>query len=417
MKKKFLSLIFAIFFIIFATLPATVSAAKDDFVSITDMIDHYFGIKSDGSLWAWGYNEEGLLGDGTTEYKSSPVKIMDDVVQVSTELYHSMAIKTDGSLWAWGYNNYMQLGDGTTENRYTPVKIMDDVISVKPWRYSPGGIGYDPYTLILTSDGSLWACGNNFYGQFGNGPGLKRNPLVIIMRDVADFIVGSNCNFAIKTDGSLWSWGINFGQLGHDDSSTGVITPFQKIMDDVVSVKFKFNLDSGSGFATKTDGSLWAWGLNDKGQLGDGTTTNRYSPVKIASVGDPLGDVLYSDITAYINGNAIPTSVIKGKTLVVVEDLAKYGFDVKWNNSDRTLNVELNKNKKFAPLAVEKDTVHKPGTFKCKYLYTDIRTYLSGQVVESYAINGVTLIDFELLAKYGKLTWDGKLREIRLVIG
>ena len=134
-------------------------------------------------------------------------------------------------------------------------------------------------------------------------------------------------------------------------------------------------------------------------------------------VGDVIGNVLYSDITAYINGSAIPTSVINGKTLVVAEDLARYGFDVVWNNNDRSLRVELNKNKKINPIPVEKDTTHKPGTFKCNYLYTDIKTYLSGEVVESYAIDGRTLIDFELLKKYGKISWDGKTREIRLAIG
>jgi len=144
--------------------------------------------------------------------------------------------------------------------------------------------------------------------------------------------------------------------------------------------------------------------------------------LKIFGIGYPIGDVLYSDITAYISrtafeaGDAIPTSVINGKTLVVVEDLLRYGFDVKWNNNERTLKVELNKSKKITPLPVAKDTTHKPGTFKCKYLYTDIKTYLSGVEVGSYAINGVTLIDFELLKKYGKLTWDGKAREIRLLI-
>jgi hypothetical protein len=133
-------------------------------------------------------------------------------------------------------------------------------------------------------------------------------------------------------------------------------------------------------------------------------------------VGDPIGDVVYSDITAYINGYPIPTSVIKGVTLVVVEDLAKYGFNVNWDGKARTLKVTLNKSKKFEPLPVIKDTTYKPGTFKCKYLYTDIKTYISGQLVNSYAIQGVTLMDFELLAKYGKLAWDGKTREIKLTI-
>ena len=139
----------------------------------------------------------------------------------------------------------------------------------------------------------------------------------------------------------------------------------------------------------------------------------RTPPLKI---GDVIGDVLYSDITAYINGYAIPSSVINGKTLVVAEDLAKYGFDVKWDGTERTLKVELNKNKKITPLKVDKDTTQKPGTFKCNYLFTDIRTYLSGEVVDSYAIDGRTLIDFELLKKYGKISWDGKTRELRLVI-
>jgi len=134
--------------------------------------------------------------------------------------------------------------------------------------------------------------------------------------------------------------------------------------------------------------------------------------------GDIIGDVLYSDITAYINNKMIPTCVIKGKTLVVVEDLARYGFDVKWDGAKRTLNVELNKNKKFDPISMPavKDTKNKTGAFKCKYLYTDIKTYLSGKEVESFAIDGVTLIDFELLAKYGKLSWNEKTREIRVVI-
>ena len=129
-----------------------------------------------------------------------------------------------------------------------------------------------------------------------------------------------------------------------------------------------------------------------------------------------LGDVLYSDITAYINGYAIPTSVIKGQTLVVAEDLRYYGFDVVWDGAARTLKVELNTNKKFAPLTVTKDTINKPGTVKCPYFYTDIITYVSGVQVESFAISGKTLINFELLKKYGSLNWNAQARELRLTI-
>jgi len=132
-------------------------------------------------------------------------------------------------------------------------------------------------------------------------------------------------------------------------------------------------------------------------------------------IGEAIGDVLYSDITAYINEQAIPTSVIKGRTLVVVEDLAKYGFDVVWSGAERTLKVEW-RDKKFNPIPTQKDTANKPGTFKEKYVYTDIKTYISGELVESFAIKGVTLIDFDALGRFGKFAWDATTREIKLVI-
>ena len=135
--------------------------------------------------------------------------------------------------------------------------------------------------------------------------------------------------------------------------------------------------------------------------------------VSAIKVGDIIGDVLYSDITAYINGNAIPTSVIQGKTLVVVEDLANYGFNVTWDNNERSLKIELNTDKKVKPLKTEINT--RPiGSVKEQYFYTDIKTYLSGELVESYAIQGRTLIDFELLRKYGKLNWNSQTRELKL---
>jgi len=141
----------------------------------------------------------------------------------------------------------------------------------------------------------------------------------------------------------------------------------------------------------------------------------KWGIIEFLRVGDKLGSVLYSNITAYIDGQAIPTSNINNRTMVVVEDLANYGFKVKWDCKERTLKVELNKNKKFKPLEIEKDMTVKSGDYKCDYFYTDIKTYLSGEEVESYNINGRTFINFELLKKYGKVTWDGKARELRLV--
>ena len=136
---------------------------------------HTMAIKDDGSLWAWGYNYYGQLGDGTREDRRTPVKIMDGVAQVSAGHYHTMAIKSDGSLWAWGYNRLGQLGDGTREDRRTPVKIMGGVAQVST------GNGH---TAAIKSDGSLWAWGYNEYGRLGDGTTEDRRTPVEIMDGV-----------------------------------------------------------------------------------------------------------------------------------------------------------------------------------------------------------------------------------------
>jgi len=135
---------------------------------------HGLAIKPDGTVWAWGNNIYGQLGDGTTTHRSTPVQVsgLTDVVSVAGGWAHSLAIKFDGTVWTWGNNSNGQLGDGTATNRLTPVQIMTDVVSVA------GGWGQG---LAIKSDGTVWAWGRNDYGQLGDGTRTRRlTPVQVI---------------------------------------------------------------------------------------------------------------------------------------------------------------------------------------------------------------------------------------------
>jgi hypothetical protein len=156
-----------------AGLPkAPVWAIGDTFATVSASFSCTMAIKADGSVWAWGSNEDGKLGDGTTTDRYTPVKIMDSVACVSAGAAHTTAIKADGSLWAWGNNSFGQIGDGTAADRNTPVKIMDSVAYV-----SAGG----SHTIAIKTDGSLWAWGLNIYGALGVGTNeIRTTPLKVM---------------------------------------------------------------------------------------------------------------------------------------------------------------------------------------------------------------------------------------------
>jgi alpha-tubulin suppressor-like RCC1 family protein len=291
---------------------------------------HSIAIKTDGTLWTWGSNNYGQLGSGTQLSRSSPVQVgsstdwssistisgvatfaiktdgtlwacgrndyqrpvlgLNDVNNrssltqvgsltnwsfVCSSQYHTTAIKTDGTLWSWGGNQHGQVGDDTTTSRSSPVQVG----SLTNWDFAANGLSH---TLAIKTNGTLWAWGRNQYGQLGLNDTTNRSSPVQVgsSTDWASVSASRYASAAIKTNGTLWTTGGGYsGALG--SGSTTSRSNFTQVGSLTNWSKVFCSPFRGSVLATKTDGTLWAWGENSNGLLGLGDTTNRSSPVQV----------------------------------------------------------------------------------------------------------------------------------------
>ena len=186
-------------------------------------LDFFLTLAYDNSLWGWAnFTKEGSP-IGITEWRYfEPVWIMDDIAAISYGNYRTLALGTDGTLWAWGNNRYGALGDGTNQNRYSPVQIMNDVVFI-----TTGGRS----SFAITADGTHWAWGHNGSGRLGDGTTENRNTPVPIMQNVVE-VSAMGHTLAVTADGTLWAWGLNWrGQLG-DGTTESRYSPV-RIMDGV----------------------------------------------------------------------------------------------------------------------------------------------------------------------------------------
>ena len=242
-------------------------------------------VQQNGTLWSWGSGSSGALGLGNTTSYSSPKQVgaLTNWASVFKTLSSCFAIKTDGTLWAWGYNLSGQLGLGNTTNYSSPKQVG----SLTNW-LKVAGAGYYSVVAIKT-DGTLWSWGKNNSGQLGLG-------------NVTDYSspkqVGALTNWlnisgggyvgnwlAVKTDGTLWGCGKNnAGQLG-----VGNLTTYSS-PKQIGSLTNWLNVSSGNyhTVATKSSGQIWSWGANNFGQLGLGNTTYYSSPKQIGALTDWL---------------------------------------------------------------------------------------------------------------------------------
>lgn len=264
--------------------PIQTVSSGTNWMQVSCGTQHTMAIKTDGTLWLWGGNTSGQLGTNNNTFYSSPVQTVSSGTNwklVTSGRYHTVAIKTDGTLWAWGKNDlYGNLGDNTRTNRSSPVQTIS---SGTNWKLIGAG-GYN--TGAVKTDGSLWVWGDNTNGQLGDTTVVsKSSPIQTISGGTnwKQISWGFKTAFAIKTDGTLWTWGYNLqGQIG-DNSTTPKSSPVQTI-----SGGNNWKLVSGGSYAAtaiKTDGTLWLWGYNAYGALGDNSNTDKSSPVQTIAGG------------------------------------------------------------------------------------------------------------------------------------
>ena len=241
-----------------------------------------YGVKTDGTLWAWGVNTKGALGlnQSTPTKYSSPVQIPGNTW--STNPDHAAAglhachwMKTDGTLWAWGANESGGLGQNNKTYYSSPVQIPGT-----DWKYL-GGVRN--CMNAIKTDGTMWGWGGEGLGLGLNNQTEYSSPKQIPGTTWDSCVCSGSNGMGHKTDGTLWSWGNNGnGRLGlNQTDNTMLRSPVQ--IPGSWSSKFSFKNSGKNSFAIKTDGTLWAWGFNNNRELGDLTNTQRSSPVQLGS--------------------------------------------------------------------------------------------------------------------------------------
>jgi alpha-tubulin suppressor-like RCC1 family protein len=231
--------------------------------------DHTCAVRTDGTVWCWGDNDFGQLGDGTSVARLMPVKVVNltQVVQVSAGVEHTCATRSNHTVWCWGRNDFGQVGDGATSTRLTPVRVIG-LTGVE--KVSAG----DYFTCAVRSVGTVWCWGDNWAGALGNGtvsPISQPTPVQAIgLSQARQVSAGGSATCARRSDGSVrcWGWNSSYGQVGvpsWSDQTTPVAV--QGLPGPVTQVQ-------AGGYhacARRSDGSVWCWGTNRAGALGTGT--------------------------------------------------------------------------------------------------------------------------------------------------
>lgn len=274
---------------------------------------------------AWGDNSNGQLGNGGTDGHSVPVQVagLDNVRKIEAGSGHIIALLNDGTAYGWGRNAFGQCGNAATGNQETPDRVkLDGIVDI-----APGG----GHTLLLREDGTVWGCGAGFFGMLGPD-NMRVHPVPVQVpfeapSKIVQLVSGGSQGLALLEDGTVWSWGRDdVGQLGDGDehgtraniiiqAHAGREYPCRPVPAPVHGIDEVTFVAAGGGhsLAVRADGSLHAWGTNDRGQLGDGTTENRFSPTKAIVEGVSTAAGAYHHTVVALNDGTLRSFGINDK--------------------------------------------------------------------------------------------------------
>jgi hypothetical protein len=300
--------------------------------------NHTVALHADGSVYTWGWNDSGQLGNNSTSDSDTPVKVngiggtgdLANITAIALGGEHSIALATDGIVYTWGENNNGQLGDGWQTDSYTPVKVLEGEYAGTTY------LGDNPgnkiiaialgrvHSAALAEDGTVYAWGENGNGQLGNNSATFSPVPVRVHKGEYDgttylgdnpgnkiiaVALGNNHSAALAEDGTVYAWGYNFdGALGNN-STTQSATPVKVRKGEYDGTEFlgdnsnnkiiAIALGGYHSAALVEDGKIYIWGSNDRGQLGDNSTTDRHTPIIVNGEGG-TGDL--ANITAVALG-------------------------------------------------------------------------------------------------------------------
>jgi alpha-tubulin suppressor-like RCC1 family protein len=241
---------------------------------------HSLGVRQNGTAWAWGAGGSGRLGDGTTVNKSSPVSVVGgftDWCQVSAGQFHSLGVRQNGTAWGWGSNGFGELGDVIRISTCSPVSVVGGFTD-----WCQVSAGHCQHSLGLRTAGSLWAWGNNGSGQLGDGTIVaKSSPVSVVggFTDWSQVSAGGTHSLGVRQNGTAWAWGCNVcGRLG-DNCTVNRSSPVSVVGGFTDWCQVSAGEEHSLG--VRQNGTAWAWGCNVCGRLGDNCTVNRSSPVSV----------------------------------------------------------------------------------------------------------------------------------------